>query len=69
MAIVMAVTVVLIYAWRMWLVYQNKKKAKIVADMGLSPAEEEKKGQQLGSEDLTDVENPFFRQAISSTSR
>ena len=57
----MAANCLVIVAWRLWLVYQNRKRAKIVEAMGLTSEEAEKRGQELGAQDVTDVDNPFFR--------
>jgi hypothetical protein len=52
---------ILIILWRFWLVYQNRKKDEEVAAMGLTKAEEERRGQELGAQDVTDLKNPFFK--------
>lgn len=52
---------ILIVLWRFWLVYQNRKKDEAVAAMGLTQAEEERRGQELGAQDVTDLKNPFFK--------
>ncbi|RSH87150.1 hypothetical protein EHS25_003641 [Saitozyma podzolica] len=52
---------ILIVLWRFWLVYQNRKKDEEVAAMGLTKAEEERRGQELGAQDVTDLKNPFFK--------
>lgn len=61
MAVVMAANCLVITCWRFWLVYQNRKRDKLVQSMGLTAEEAERKGQELGARDATDVENPFFR--------
>jgi hypothetical protein len=57
----MGAALILIILWRFWLVYQNRKKDEIVAAMGLAQAEEERRGQELGAQDVTDLKNPFFK--------
>ncbi|WRT69230.1 uncharacterized protein IL334_006214 [Kwoniella shivajii] len=49
-----------IVAWRLYLVWANRRKARAVAAMELTPEEIERKGQELGAEDTTDMKNPFF---------
>ena len=56
----MAVETLDIICWKLWLVYQNKKRAKAISEMGISSEEAERKGQELGAEDVTDLKNPFF---------
>jgi MFS family permease len=60
MSVAMAAECLTILAWRFWLVYCNKKKAEEVAAMGLTTEEAERRGQELGADDVTDRRNPFF---------
>lgn len=60
MAACMAAQSVVILAWRYWLVYQNHKRAKIVEAEGLTPEEAERRGQELGAQNVTDLKNPYF---------
>ncbi|ORX40473.1 major facilitator superfamily domain-containing protein [Kockovaella imperatae] len=64
MSTTMGVSCLVITLWRLYLVRQNKKKAEIVAAMGLTPEEAERRGQELGAQDVTDVDNPFFRYSM-----
>lgn len=61
MAVAMGAQALVIIAWRYWLVRQNRKKAQEVAEMNLSEAEAERRGQEMGAMDVTDIKNPFFR--------
>lgn len=61
MAVCMAVEVATIFSWRCWLVYQNKKKDAEIAQMGLTAEEIERRGQEMGANDITDMKNPFFK--------
>ena len=61
MSVAMIANTVVIVFWRLWLVYQNRRRSKIVAEMGLTTEEAERRGQELGAQDVTDVDNPFFR--------
>ncbi|ODN97332.1 hypothetical protein L198_03895 [Cryptococcus wingfieldii CBS 7118] len=56
----MAAEFVVIIMWRIWLGYLNRKKLRNMQEMGLSDDEIERKGQELGAEDTTDMKNPFF---------
>ncbi|EAL19236.1 hypothetical protein CNBH3350 [Cryptococcus deneoformans B-3501A] len=56
----MGVEFATIVIWRIWLEYCNRKKTRAIAEMGLSEEEIEKRGQELGAEDTTDMKNPFF---------
>ena len=60
-AVLMGVDVIWIIIWRFYLVWMNRKRAKIVAEMNLSPEEEIRRGEELGAQDVTDLKNPFFR--------
>ncbi len=59
MAACMGCLVIVIIVWKFWLMYVNKKKAKAIAAMGISPEEAEKRGQELGAKDVTDLKNPY----------
>ncbi|WVF65393.1 hypothetical protein IAT40_000120 [Kwoniella sp. CBS 6097] len=50
-----------IFVWRCYLVWANRKKDRLVQSMGLSEEEIARKGQELGAQDTTDIQNPFFR--------
>ncbi|WVQ86238.1 hypothetical protein IAT38_008406 [Cryptococcus sp. DSM 104549] len=56
----MGVELVTIVIWRLYLGWVNRKKERAIAEMGLTPEEIERKGQELGAEDTTDIQNPFF---------
>ena len=60
MAACMAALVIVIIIWKFWLLYINRKKARIVAEMGISVEEAERRGQELGAKDVTDLKNPYF---------
>ncbi|KAK4689702.1 MFS transporter, ACS family, allantoate permease, partial [Tremellales sp. Uapishka_1] len=46
--------------WRFWLVYQNKKKLAHMVTMNMTTEAMEIKAQELGAEDVTDKQNPYF---------
>ncbi|GFZ45616.1 hypothetical protein JCM24511_03344 [Saitozyma sp. JCM 24511] len=60
MAVCMAAEVLTIVVWKFWLVYKNKQRAQAIAAEGLSPEEVDRKGQELGALDVTDLKNPYF---------
>jgi len=53
-----------VVGWKLWLVYQNKKRAAIIKDMNITAEEAERRGQVLGAEDTTDMKNVFFEYAM-----
>lgn len=63
-AICVGVEFFAILAWKFWLVYQNRSKARQIQAMNLTEEEKEKQGQILGAEDTTDMKNPFFVYAM-----
>lgn len=64
MSACMAAQTIIILSWRFWLVYNNNKRAKAIEAEGISSEEVEKRGQQLGSEDVTDLKNPYFMSVV-----
>ncbi|KAK8870126.1 hypothetical protein IAR55_000696 [Kwoniella newhampshirensis] len=56
----MGVEFITIFIWRCWLVYCNKKKTDAMTASGMTQQEIERKAQELGAEDTTDVRNPYF---------
>ncbi|KAF4310160.1 putative major facilitator superfamily transporter protein [Botryosphaeria dothidea] len=52
---------VLICAWRIYYVWQNKKRDRIAAETGVSAEEQERMGREMGENDVTDLQNPHFR--------
>lgn len=65
----MGVETITIICWKLWLMYVNKKKAKAIAAMGISQEEAERRGQELGAEDVTDMKNPYFVYVVLPDSR
>lgn len=53
-----------IIAWRLWYVYENKRRDKLAAESGLSKEEQEAEGRSLGEQDVTDRQNPHFRYSM-----
>ncbi|KAL3457170.1 MFS general substrate transporter [Aspergillus heterothallicus] len=53
--------VILIIIWRVWYMYENRRRDRLAAESGLSEEELKQIGQQLGMQDKTDLENVHFR--------
>ncbi|KAL5048092.1 hypothetical protein BDW71DRAFT_213841 [Aspergillus fruticulosus] len=47
--------------WRLYYIWENRRRDKIVAEMGLSEEECERAGRANAENDMTDRENVFFR--------
>ncbi|WVR08946.1 hypothetical protein IAU60_006005 [Kwoniella sp. DSM 27419] len=60
----MGVECITILVWRYYLVWINHRKAQKVAEMGLTPEEIARRGQELGAQDTTDMQNPFFQYSM-----
>ncbi|KAF7185621.1 putative transporter [Pseudocercospora fuligena] len=54
----------MIVLWRAWYTYQNRKRDRQVAAMGLTEEECKLRGKMNAEEDMTDVENVFFRYSL-----
>lgn len=52
---------VLICSWRLYYVWQNKKRDKAAIASGLSKEEQESIGREMGESNMTDLQNPHFR--------
>jgi len=53
MSACMGVEVLFIIVWKFWLMYANNKKTKIIAAMGISVKESERRGRELGAADVS----------------
>lgn len=53
--------VFVIILWRLWYVRENKRRDRLAAENGLSKEDQERQGQVLGDQDVTDLRNPHFR--------
>jgi hypothetical protein len=56
--------VILIIVWRLWYMYENKRRDRLAAESGLSEEELKQMGMQLGMQDKTDLQNPHFRYSM-----
>lgn len=52
---------ILICSWRSYYVWQNWRREKKAAELGISGEEQERLGRELGEQNATDLENPHFR--------
>ena len=55
---------VLMVAWRAYYMWQNRRRDKMVAALGLSPAEAIHQGRLNAESDMTDYENIHFRYSV-----
>ena len=60
-AILLGLQILVIIAWRIYLVRENRRRAREIERMGISEQEAEKRGQVLGVQDVTDRKNIFFQ--------
>jgi ACS family allantoate permease-like MFS transporter len=63
-AISFGIQFVLIVCWRLYYVWQNKRRDKKAAESGISKEEQERLGRELGEVDTTDLQNPHFRYSL-----
>ncbi|KAK7748091.1 hypothetical protein SLS53_001343 [Cytospora paraplurivora] len=59
-AVCIALEFFLIIIWRLVYVFRNRRTLKRLAQDGVSDEERIKRGQELGQQDATDFENPYF---------
>ncbi|CAN8095405.1 unnamed protein product [Discula destructiva] len=52
---------ILIVLWRTTLVLRNKRREKMMLELGVSEEERIKRGKEYGEKDSTDFNNPYFR--------
>ncbi|KAM5386538.1 hypothetical protein ACJZ2D_000501 [Fusarium nematophilum] len=53
-----------IIGWRLWYMRENRRRDRLAAESGLSEEEQAKRGRELGDQDVTDLNNPYFRYAM-----
>lgn len=41
--------------------WENRRRERIVLSMGISKEEQERRGKELGEQDVTDMKNIYFR--------
>ncbi|KAI1372567.1 MFS general substrate transporter [Hypoxylon crocopeplum] len=59
-----ALEFLLLAAWRLVLVLRNRRREKQLREQGISEEERVERGKQLGEQDYTDFENPYFRYTL-----
>ena len=60
-AICLGTEFVLICSWRGYYMWQNKRRDLAAAESGISKEEQERLGREMGEQNITDLENPYFR--------
>lgn len=63
-SVCLGVEFLLICAWRAWYMWLNRKRDREAAESGLSKEEQEKLGRDMGEQDVTDLNNPYFRYTL-----
>ncbi|KAH8885264.1 MFS general substrate transporter [Thozetella sp. PMI_491] len=53
--------ILVVIAWRLWYMYENRRRDRLAAESGLSKEDQERLGRELGEQDVTDMKNPHFR--------
>lgn len=56
--------VFVIICWRLWYMYENKRRDRLAAESSMSKEEQEQHGRELGEQDVTDRQNPYFRYSM-----
>ena len=51
----------LIVSWRLYYLWQNKRRDKKAAESGVSKEEQEREDRAMGEANMTDLQNPHFR--------
>jgi MFS transporter, ACS family, allantoate permease len=52
---------ILAIIWRLWYMYENRRRDKVAAEGGLSEEEQKRQGVEMGQQDVPDLANPHFR--------
>ena len=60
-AICLGAEFVLISVWRLYYMWQNKRRDRMATESGVSKEEQERLGREMGERDVTDLQNPYFR--------
>jgi hypothetical protein len=59
-----ALEVVTIILWRLWYMYENRRRDRWAAEQCLSKEDQERLGREEGGKDSTDRQNPHFRYSM-----
>jgi hypothetical protein len=57
----LAAEILLVLLWRAYYRGQNRSRDRAAAARGIGGEERERRGQELGEADVTDLQNPHFR--------
>lgn len=63
-AVCLGAQFVLITVWRLYYVWQNKRRDRAAEASGISKEEQERLGRELGEQNVTDLQNPHFRYTL-----
>ncbi|KAJ5272457.1 MFS general substrate transporter [Penicillium angulare] len=63
-SIMYALEIVIMIAWRTYYIWQNKRRAKLIADLGMSEEESGHQGRLNAELDMTDYENIRFKYSV-----
>ena len=55
---------IVILLWRLWYMWENRRRDRLVAESSLTKEEQAQRGQELGERDVTDLQNPYFRYSM-----
>lgn len=53
--------VIVAFLWRLWYMYENRRRERLLAAEGLSEEEQQRRGKVLGEQDTPDMKNIHFR--------
>ncbi|KAL4907802.1 hypothetical protein BDW74DRAFT_166435 [Aspergillus multicolor] len=56
--------VLVIILWRLWYMYENRRRDRLAAESGLSEEDRHRVGERLGVQDQTDLQNEYFRYSM-----
>lgn len=63
-AVCLGAECVLIWSWRYYYIWQNKRRDRLAAESGISKEEQERLGREMGENNVTDTKNPYFRYSL-----
>lgn len=54
----------LIVSWRIYYIWQNRRRDRKALESGITKEEQERLGREFGETDTTDILNPHFRYTL-----
>jgi ACS family allantoate permease-like MFS transporter len=60
-AVCLGAEFLLICLWRAYYMWQNKRRDRAAEESGIPTEEQERLGREMGEQNVTDLENPYFR--------